>query len=170
MVGQDRCIGTHLINLASVESDRFPTAAHMCEYIEQYAEHFDLHRQICLNTTVVGVSRDESDSEWRIEVRPTDSHNGQTETHVFDRLVFATGIHLKLSWPEIKGRHRFAGEIVHGLRMGEPSKYQGKRVLIIGLALTGADCASHLARARAEQVYCSHRRQVLLVSCGNTLS
>lgn len=81
-----------------------------------------------------------------------------------ERLVFATGIHLKLDWPDIKSRHRFAGEIIHGLRMKEPSKYKGKRVLIIGLALTGADCARHLAREGAEQVYCSHRRQVLLVS------
>jgi dimethylaniline monooxygenase (N-oxide forming) len=136
----------------------------MCEYVEAYAKHFDLHQHIRLNTTVVRVLRDETDSKWLIEVRPTNSHGVPTETHGFDRLVFATGIHLKLNWPDIKGRHRFAGEIIHGLRMKEPSKYKGKRVLIIGLALTGADCARHLAREGAEQVYCSHRRQVLLVS------
>ncbi|EFW20968.1 hypothetical protein D8B26_002753 [Coccidioides posadasii str. Silveira] len=147
----------------SEESDRFPTAAQMCEYVEAYAKHFDLHRHIRLNTTVVRVLRDEADNKWLIEVRATDSHGTQTQTHVFDRLVFATGIHLKLNWPNIKGRQRFAGDIIHGLRMKEPSKYRGKRVLIIGLALTGADCARHLAREGAEQVYCSHRRQVLLI-------
>lgn len=162
-------IGGHLIDLPRVESDRFPTAAQMCEYVEAYAKHFDLHRHIRLNTTVVRVLRDETDSKWLIEVRPTDSHGVPTETHGFDRLVFATRIHLKLNWPDIKGRHRFAGEIIHGLRMKEPSKYKGKRVLIIGLALTGADCARHLAREGAEQVYCSCRQQVHLVSVATLL-
>ena len=159
-----------------VDSDRFPTAAQMCGYIEAYAKHFNLYQHIQLNTSVVRVLRDETDSKWLVEVRPTNSTDlsggvpTETKTHRFDRVVFATGIHLKLNWPDIKGRHRFAGEIVHGLRMKEPSKYKGKRVLIIGLALTGADCARHLAREGAERVYCSHRRQVLLVCSGNASS
>lgn len=110
-----------------------------------------------LNTTVVWVLRDETDNKWLIEIRPTDSCGAPTEIHHFDRLVFAMRVHLKLNQPDTNGRHRFAGEIIHSLRMKEPSKCRGERVVIIGLALTGADCAGHLAREAVARVYYSQR-------------
>lgn len=144
--------------------DRFPTAAQMNAYLESYCDHFNLRPRICLNTRVTKVIRDESNKKWRLELQKVGQYNEQRSTGEFDRLVFATGIHCKLNWPDLKRREEFAGDILHGLRMKEPSRYRGKRVLIIGLALTGADCARHLAREGAIKVYCSHRRQVLLVS------
>ncbi|GIZ36591.1 hypothetical protein CKM354_000006100 [Cercospora kikuchii] len=143
--------------------DRFPTAAQMNAYLESYCDHFNLRLHICLNTRVTKVIRDESNKKWRLELQKGGQSNNQRGTGEFDRLVFATGIHCKLNWPDLKGREYFAGDILHGLRMKEPSRYRGKRVLVIGLALTGADCARHLAREGVAKVSCSHRRQVLLI-------
>ncbi|GKT46232.1 monooxygenase aurF [Colletotrichum spaethianum] len=84
------------------------------------------------------------------------------ERHVFDRLVLANG---QLSTPhkiDIKGIEKFEGDAVHSVQFKDPSRYEGKNVLIVGVGATGADTQSFLQKAKARSVHMSHRGQYYL--------
>lgn len=65
--------------------------------------------------------------------------------------------------PSFKGSDLFGGDIMHSHEFKDPTKYEGKRVLVVGVGATGADTQSFLKRANAKKIYLSHRKQMLLV-------
>lgn len=57
-------------------------------------------------------------------------------------------------WPE---KESFSGEFLHVADLGEVSRFDGKRVLLIGADNSGTDALNHLARHRPAEVLVSVR-------------
>ncbi|KAL0932684.1 dimethylaniline monooxygenase 2 [Colletotrichum truncatum] len=141
-----------------------PGAKDVEQYLEAYAEHFDLLQHIQFSKKVTKVERDEVTGKWTVFTRSTksDPNISPEETQAFDRLVIATGM---LNVPvdvKIKGIERFEGEAMHSRDFKEPNRYEGKNVLVVGIGATGADTQSFLKRTKARSIYLSHRGQYFL--------
>ncbi len=115
------------------------------DYLERYARSIDV--PIRCGTEVRSVNRDETG--WTVRT----SAGEYRARH----LVFATGRD-RLPWiPDWPGRESFAGRIVHAADFGEPSSYDGKRVLVVGAGNSGVDVLNHLARHRPAEMVVSVR-------------
>ncbi|XP_053463552.1 dimethylaniline monooxygenase [N-oxide-forming] 4 isoform X2 [Nycticebus coucang] len=120
-------------------------------YLQEFAEHFDLLKYIQFKTTVCSVTK-----------RPDFSNTGQwdvvTETEgkqdraTFDAVMVCTGHFLnpRLPLESFAGIHKFKGQILHSQEYKIPEGFQGKRVLVVGLGNTGGDIAVELSRTAAE--------------------
>lgn len=75
------------------------------EYLERYADHFNLRPHCILNTVVERVSREEN-GKWRLDFRNRPSG-------WFDKLVMATGPHGRVVMPRFEGAEMFTGRILH---------------------------------------------------------
>lgn len=115
-----------------------------------------------LSTNVQKVERDEKVRKWNVTVQSVQSMS-QAETHVFDRLVIATGSHGRPNIPKFNGSELFKGDLVHSHQFKDPSRYEGKTVIVLGTAATAADTIEFLRGAGAAKIYMSHRRSLRLV-------
>jgi dimethylaniline monooxygenase (N-oxide forming) len=81
----------------------------VCDYIKSYAEHFDLNRDIRLNTPVQWIKRNPEDTKWVVCVK---SEHGE-EVNEFDRIALCDGLVSKATTPEFEGTKKFRGKIIH---------------------------------------------------------
>jgi dimethylaniline monooxygenase (N-oxide forming) len=80
------------------------------EYLEAYASHFNLRSHFRLSTTVSSISWDgKCTGRWRLDFdgRPSEW---------FDRIVMATGPHVKPVMPKFEGADLFTGRLIHSKR------------------------------------------------------
>ncbi|XP_004688177.1 PREDICTED: dimethylaniline monooxygenase [N-oxide-forming] 4 [Condylura cristata] len=127
------------------------------DYLQEFAEHFDLLKYIRFRTTVCSVTKRPDFSEtgqWEVI---TDTE-GKQEKAVFDAVMVCTGYfpNPRLPLESFPGIHEFKGQILHSQDYKTPEDFQGKRVLVIGLGNTGGDVAVELSRT-ASQVLLSTR-------------
>ena len=114
---------------------RYPSRAHVVEYLEAYAAKFAL--KPVFNAPVRAVRRD--GRTWRAEA----GENSQTAPIV----VIATGwadYPYAPTWP---GIDEFGGPILHSSAYRNPALFAGQRVLVVGYGNSGAEIALDLAEA-----------------------
>ncbi|MCA8884759.1 MAG: NAD(P)/FAD-dependent oxidoreductase [Rhodobacteraceae bacterium] len=75
-----------------------------------------------------------------------------TGFHQAENVIIATGRESIPHVPDWPGRESFAGEFLHVADLGEVSRFDGKRVLVIGAGNSGTDALNHLARHRPAEV------------------
>ncbi|XP_069336314.1 dimethylaniline monooxygenase [N-oxide-forming] 4 isoform X1 [Eulemur rufifrons] len=126
-------------------------------YLQEFAEHFDLLKYIRFKTTVCSVTKRPDFSktgQWDV-VTETE---GKQDSAVFDAVMVCTGHFLnpRLPLESFPGIHKFKGQTLHSQEYKIPEGFQGKRVLVIGLGNTGGDVAVELSRTAA-QVFLSTR-------------
>lgn len=80
-----------------------------------------------------------------------------TGFHQAENLIIATGRESIPHIPDWPGRESFSGEFLHVADLGEVSRFDGKRVLVIGAGNSGTDALNHLARHRPAEVMVSVR-------------
>lgn len=85
------------------------TAAQAFEYIKSYAAHFDLNRDVRLNTSVEHIKRNADDTKWEVTVKCGD----EQQTKDFDRLVMCSGLVTKAVTPQFEGIEKFKGRVLH---------------------------------------------------------
>ncbi|PTB70461.1 FAD/NAD(P)-binding domain-containing protein [Trichoderma citrinoviride] len=139
----------------------FPSAQQIGNYLEAYADKFELIKHIELSTAVTSIRRDEEDGVWVVATKHTKT--GDEEEREYDRVVLATGALNVMNVPEIKGIENFAGDAIHSRDFKDPSRYAGKNVLVVGLGSTGADTLSFLENAGANKLYLSSRSRCSLI-------
>ncbi|OAA77925.1 dimethylaniline monooxygenase 2 [Akanthomyces lecanii RCEF 1005] len=120
----------------------FPKAKEVQEYIESYVKHFQLAPHFRLNASITHISEIEETGKWRVDIEGAPSQ-------YFDKLVMATGPHVKATPFRLDGQDLFAGEVMHSQRY--------KRVVVAGMGNTSADIANDLVGV-ASKVYLSHSR------------
>lgn len=81
----------------------------MCEYIKAYAAHFDLMRDVRLNTSVQWIERNAEDTKWRV----CTCHEGKEEICEFDRIAVCNGLSSKAVTPDFEGVEKFKGKMMH---------------------------------------------------------
>ena len=107
-------------------SERYATQPEILSYANHVAELFDLRRDICFNTRVIGVQYDESKNNWHVT---TDQGNLVTARFC----IMATGCLSSVNQPEFEGLEDFNGPTYHtGRWPHEGVDFTGKTVGIIG--------------------------------------
>jgi len=124
-------------------------AADYLEYLQRYAQHFDLYPKIRLHAPVSKI-RSEGQA-WLVHYEV----DGAESEERFDYVVVCTGG--TPNHPSFPNQERFSGEILHGGEISEPSALAGKRVVIVGTGEYGADL-SYLVGQHASSLVISQRR------------
>jgi len=136
----------------------FPTNQAVCEYLERFADQFDLLPSIRLRTRVENIARTPDGTRW--VVRSTDS-DGTTRDETFGRVVVASGRYHKPMIPSVEGLDSFsgAGGVSHTFAYKYPDRYRGMRVVVAGCSISALEIASDLAMLGAARVTVTNRRQ-----------
>ncbi|HIK03320.1 MAG TPA: NAD(P)-binding domain-containing protein [Trichormus sp. M33_DOE_039] len=120
----------------------FPSAQNMRDYLNSFADHFDLRRHIELNRTVSYV-RPVENNLWEVTL-----NNG--EQRLYKGVLICNGHHWCKRFPQFQGE--FNGEIIHSKDYKHPNQLRGKRVLVIGAGNSACDIAAEAARVGAKCV------------------
>ncbi len=124
-----------------VPGDRvFYTHGQYRKYLDDYAARFDLRRHIDLRAAVEGV-RKEADGRWSVTVREGDAR----ATQVFDAVAVCSGPFQTPETKSVPDLERFTGEVVHSSAYRNSRRFEGKRVMVVGLAESGADIAREVS-------------------------
>lgn len=128
------------------EGDRiFYTHDKYHRYLKDYADKFGLRNHISFRSTVTGVRRAPGGG-YRVSVS---SGSGGSSEHQFDAVAICSGPFAtpNLNIPDLD---RFTGEVVHSSRYRNNQAFRGKRVLVIGLAESGADILREVSDVSAQ--------------------
>jgi dimethylaniline monooxygenase (N-oxide forming) len=82
---------------------------HFQQFMEQYATHFDLIKDIAFNARVELVTRDAGDGKWLLQVE----RSGATDILEFDKVAFCHGYQTIAKIPIFEGEEGFEGIIMH---------------------------------------------------------
>ncbi|XP_006876061.1 PREDICTED: dimethylaniline monooxygenase [N-oxide-forming] 5-like [Chrysochloris asiatica] len=141
--------------------DHYPNYLHnskILEYLRMYTEQFHLMKYIQFLSKVCSVRKRSdfsSTGQWDVVVET----QGNQETYVFDGIMVCTGLYSDPFLPlqNFSGIKRFKGQYIHSWDYKTPEKFQGKRIIVVGIGNSGADLAVELSHVAA-QVFLSTRR------------
>src|SRR5215831_3123591 len=129
--------------------DDFPTASQIREYLHAYATRFGVEPFIRLSTEVLSVTRvggnRNSAPVFEVQVRST-APGAIPETLQFDFVVNCNGVFSEPQIPELDGRERFAGPVLHSSQLTDARLMAEKRVVVVGAGKSALDCANWAAR------------------------
>lgn len=120
-------------------------------WVETMMEKNARQASVSYNTTVELVEKDATTNTWKVTLRKPiegkDEDYWWTET--FDAVVVANG-HYFVPWiPSITGLEEFAATspdaVIHSKAYRNKELYRGKRVVVVGASISGADLAFALA-------------------------
>lgn len=120
----------------------FPSAAQMRDYLNAFADHFNLHDAIELNCAVLQI-RPVENNHWQV----TFSHG---EQRLYKGILLCNGHHWDKRFPQFQGT--FNGDIIHSKDYKTPDQLRGKRVLVIGGGNSACDIAAEAARVGTKSV------------------
>ncbi len=137
----------------------YPTNEEMLAYLKRYSGEFGVMQKVRLNTRVDHVER--SADGYAVRYKPRDA-NSLTEN--FEYVVIASGRYNKPSLPQVAGMESFSGSggVIHSFRYKDPERYQGKRVVVGGCAISALEIASDLAMLGGKVVSCYRRQRYVL--------
>ncbi|QDQ98302.1 flavin-containing monooxygenase [Tomitella fengzijianii] len=135
----------------------FPHHTQIKEYLERYAEAFDLKRNIEFENGVVDARR-RADGGWSLDLQ-------DGSTRQFEFLVVANGHHWDPRRPDFPGE--FTGTELHShdyIDPKTPMLFEGKRILVVGLGNSAADITVELSsKALQNEVVLSTRSSAWVV-------
>ncbi|MCT2172975.1 flavin-containing monooxygenase [Dietzia cinnamea] len=122
----------------------FPHHSQIKQYLDDYAEAFDLLGSIEFETRVMHAER-LPEGGWELTTAGADG-TGPTESHLFDALVVGNGHHWDPRFSDFPGE--FTGEMIHShayIDPWTPLHLMDKRILVVGLGNSAADIAVELS-------------------------
>ncbi|KAM1345824.1 hypothetical protein FF1_035158 [Malus domestica] len=167
---------------SSVEED-FPSQHQVLDYIQSYAQHFDLLKHIKFDTKVCGIeyegaSEDEmqawshwggtgepfsSKGKWKVAVE--DKHSRSTEVYLVDFVILCIGRFSDVpNIPELpfnKGPEAFHGEVIHSKDYAAMDYkrarnfVKGKRVTVVGFQKSALDIAMECSNTNGIEHPCT---------------
>ena len=121
------------------------------DYLEDYAADLDVPIRFGVKVTAI----EKAGPVWRLQAG--DQH------HECGHVIFATGRDRVPHVPGWKGQDGFTGELIHAADLGDISRLDGKRVLVVGAGNSGGDVLNHLAQHNPEDVMISVRHGPAIV-------
>ncbi|KFA67783.1 hypothetical protein S40285_04500 [Stachybotrys chlorohalonatus IBT 40285] len=125
------------------------------EYLESYADHFQLRQHLRLGTAVKRVWRDDAAAKWRLEL-------DAAAPEYFDKVVIATGPHQLPLMPVFADEQLFTGRLLHSRAFKRADAFRDMHVVIVGLGNTGGDIADDLI-GHASSISISHKRGAVIM-------
>ena len=92
-----------------LEYPHYLSQAEFWEYLDSYALHFDMHKDIVFHAFVKQVSRNKDDSKWRLDLVV----DGKSRVEEYDKVAFCHGYQTKANVPDFQGAEKFEGAIMH---------------------------------------------------------
>jgi cation diffusion facilitator CzcD-associated flavoprotein CzcO len=135
-----------LEELGYVPTEKYAKGDEIFAHCRRIAEHYDLYRDICLQTEVNEIRWDPALSRWIISTNHGDAIRARF-------VAMANGYLQKPKLPGIDGITAFGGHAFHTSRWdydytgSDLTKLSDKRVGIIGTGATAIQCVPHLARS-----------------------
>ncbi|XP_066152119.1 uncharacterized protein [Euwallacea fornicatus] len=130
----------------------FITQKEVLEYMEKFAEHYNLLRHIKFLSHVIEISP-LAKQKWRLKEKCLKT-NCRTE-YTFDAVMICVGNYSVAKMPNIPGMELLGSRAIHSHHYRKPDPYMGKKVLVIGAGPSGTDIA-RIVGAVAEKVFLSH--------------
>ncbi|XP_076165841.1 uncharacterized protein LOC143145905 [Ptiloglossa arizonensis] len=130
-------------------------------YLENYAEHFDLRKHIQFNTRVKAVrleTSSENEEKWIVRIQNMKT-KGEQEL-AYNALMVCNGHYFDPYLPTIAGIETYPGTIMHSRSYRKPEQFSGKTVFILGASSSGIDIGIDLAD-HVPRVYLSHNNERL---------
>jgi dimethylaniline monooxygenase (N-oxide forming) len=134
----------------------FPSNHEMLAYLKRYAQRFDIDSNIRYGTHVQSLERNPNGNGWVIR-----SNAAQARSELFQYVVVASGRFNKPLIPSLPGLDSFCGQggVLHSFQYKDPEGFRGKRILVVGCAISALEIASDLAMLGASRVVSTFRRQ-----------
>ncbi|MEO1159682.1 MAG: NAD(P)/FAD-dependent oxidoreductase [Pseudomonadota bacterium] len=120
-------------------------------YLESYAAGLDV--PVRHGVKVTGIER--AGPVWRLAT--------EDRSYECEHVIFATGRDRIPHMPGWKGRDGFSGQLIHAADLGDVTRLNGKRVLVIGAGNSGGDVLNHLAQHEPAEVLISVRHGPAIV-------
>ncbi len=114
----------------------FPSAQQMWDYLNAFADRFNLRKSIELNRQVTHV-RPIENNLWQVTL-------ADGEQRIYKGVVMCNGHHWCKRFPKFVGE--FSGEIIHSKDYKQPKQLRDKKVLVIGGGNSACDIAAEAAR------------------------
>ncbi|MGZ5391639.1 MAG: flavin-containing monooxygenase [Mycobacterium sp.] len=137
---------TLLEELGYVPTEKYAKGPEILAHCKSIAEHFDLYRDICLQTEVHKIRWEPELQRWIIATNHGDSIRARF-------VAMANGYLQKPKLPGIEGIMAFEGHTFHTSRWDydytgpDLAKLADKKVGIIGTGATAIQCVPHIAKA-----------------------
>jgi thioredoxin reductase len=134
----------------------FPSNQEILAYLKRYAQCFDIDSHIRYGTRVQLLERNPNGEGWVIR-----SNAAQARSELFQYVVVASGRFNKPLIPLLPGLDSFCGQggVLHSFQYKDPEGFRGKRILVVGCAISALEIASDLAMLGASRVVSTFRRQ-----------
>lgn len=117
----------------------FPNQSEVYRYLTAYVDAFHLSPYIHLECEAQKVELE--GKKWKVEWL----EKGKIKYQVFDHLVIASGIFSKPFIPEIAGKDKFQGFILHSSDYKKPHSFAGKKIAVIGNGFSGCEIAAEVS-------------------------
>ncbi|CAI9769769.1 unnamed protein product [Fraxinus pennsylvanica] len=164
-------------------TEDFPTQNQVLDYLQAYAHHFNLFKNIRFNSKVVSLSYEgPSDAEmeawafwsetgepfapkgkWNVTVENTSSRT--TETYQVDFVILCLGRYSDVpkfpNFPANKGPEAFPGKVIHSMEYSNMDHatahkfIQGKQVTVVGFQKSGMDISMEISTANGIEHPCT---------------
>lgn len=122
---------------------RFPHHTQVSEYLNRFADHFDLRQIIRFNERVLAISRE--GSAWTVTTTQGVS--------VFEAVAVCNGHYAKPRVPEIEGLASIP-HVMHSHNYRRPDGFRGHTVALLGASVSGFDIHREISTT-ADAVYLS---------------
>jgi dimethylaniline monooxygenase (N-oxide forming) len=118
---------------------KFPNWREYLRYLNEYADKYFLRQYIKFHSTVNHVRR-VTNQDWRVSV----TSEGRITEYAFEAVALCSG---SFNFPQmnVPALHKFTGDILHSSHYRSSTQFTGKRVLIVGLAESGADIVREIS-------------------------
>jgi len=99
-------------------------------YFKHFCDKHNLAKYIKTSHLVDHARWDEESGEWEVEV--LSSLNGKRFIDRCQILIYATGYLNNWAWPDIAGKDKFRGTLVHSASWDNDIEVEDKKVVLIG--------------------------------------
>lgn len=121
---------------------RIPSGAELQAYFENYAKDFKVFDKIRFNTEITQLKQNKNGT-WVVSYK---NKAGKAESKPFDFVVVASGIYFDPYMPDIPGKAKFKGDILHSAHYRTPASAIGKKVAVVGFGKSALDVAGDAAK------------------------
>ncbi|KIW85453.1 hypothetical protein Z517_00843 [Fonsecaea pedrosoi CBS 271.37] len=110
-------------------SSYYAGSAELLAYFKDFKDEFGLDKFIEYESKVTKAVYDEENGTWSLDITRANGETHKDWCHVF---INATGILNRWRWPDIPGREKYTGTILHSAAWDTSADWKGKKVAIIG--------------------------------------